>query len=1005
MKKNKFSGRFSRLKYSFFLFFLLGFVASIQSQDNPYVNKYCFESIASPLCDFNELDGNTYSLPDWEWDGGPINQCIESNDYFNISSMAFVGGIGTYQIEINMLNCSTGPGGAQGMEMAVYSYSGIVDECWDNLLVCNSTCDENLLIESNILVPGELYIMMFEGCEGSQCDYSIKINGNFVSYSEEEFDLTLLCDEETDCRLICPGHSITFSVEGSNPLLVNSIDEYLWSYTDQNGIIYDYHSHPDDFITEVPEWIKEFDEVGVFEVCLDKIITICGKEVDIDQCHVIEVIEFEDEDFGTIYLCENLISGYWGPQTVNDDPSQTHDPNNDGISGWIKNSIFHFGFNEAMITNEFGCTYYQYVYIEEKTYTPQDFGVPDTLCVGDTLIMDLADPEMYVWSTVFQDDKVKFLQDTLIALSPGYVHCVNNNYSDCEAFSITVLGSKTIKVRNSILCEGQYTRLIDIDSSEITILTPQIIELKGDTILALQEGIGLITSSNSNSGCTYDTLEIHVFKGSDQSHDFVLDSTICVGDSTVIFNHNSGIDYWYSNALGVVIYDSLIITQNPGKFTVYNEIVPCKSFEIEVVDGSQFSLGIDTLCIGDEHVLELSNSDSLVVLTSDILELSGDTIRAIGHGLGRIVNLTNSCGLDTVDLFVSDTARIEYMGDTILNVGDTALVWSNVQGVFVSSDTSGIQIDPEGNIIATLPGVYQIDFLPQANCGMVEPISIQVVDITSTFVFRGKVYNDHNMNGALDPSEFGLASFEIVDLSTNQIVYSNQEGEFELPIYWGPNEIEVRSTYGSWEENVVTITILGQDVLPNDLEEIPFVPRDQFQDGSLITSANILRCNTWSKMFFEVINTSSLDLNGVLEVTIDPKISEVYFDPLPFNQNGNLYQFYIKDLPSGQVFGPHIEVLVPAFNNADNKLEFYSRLVNANGDELDERTYLDTIRCSYDPNDKRVWPDRPGDKNEVLAGETLDYVIRFQNNGNDTAFYVEVVDVLSPYFGYRKPDY
>ncbi len=33
----------------------------------------------------------------------------------------------------------------------------------------------------------------------------------------------------------------------------------------------------------------------------------------------------------------------------------------------------------------------------------------------------------------------------------------------------------------------------------------------------------------------------------------------------------------------------------------------------------------------------------------------------------------------------------------------------------------------------------------------------------------------------------------------------------------------------------------------------------------------------------------------------------------------------------------------------------------------------------------------------ILAGEIIDYNIRFQNNGNDTAFYVEVVDVISPY--------
>jgi len=50
---------------------------------------------------------------------------------------------------------------------------------------------------------------------------------------------------------------------------------------------------------------------------------------------------------------------------------------------------------------------------------------------------------------------------------------------------------------------------------------------------------------------------------------------------------------------------------------------------------------------------------------------------------------------------------------------------------------------------------------------------------------------------------------------------------------------------------------------------------------------------------------------------------------------------------------------------------------------------------SYDPNDKQVSPAGIGDEHLVPANTQLDYLIRFQNTGTDTAFTVVIVDTLS----------
>ncbi len=55
------------------------------------------------------------------------------------------------------------------------------------------------------------------------------------------------------------------------------------------------------------------------------------------------------------------------------------------------------------------------------------------------------------------------------------------------------------------------------------------------------------------------------------------------------------------------------------------------------------------------------------------------------------------------------------------------------------------------------------------------------------------------------------------------------------------------------------------------------------------------------------------------------------------------------------------------------------------------------VRNSYDPNDKQAFPIGFGEEHIIRPGTPLDYTIRFQNTGNDTAFAVVLRDTLSPH--------
>ncbi|MEZ4949119.1 MAG: hypothetical protein R2784_07005 [Saprospiraceae bacterium] len=65
-------------------------------------------------------------------------------------------------------------------------------------------------------------------------------------------------------------------------------------------------------------------------------------------------------------------------------------------------------------------------------------------------------------------------------------------------------------------------------------------------------------------------------------------------------------------------------------------------------------------------------------------------------------------------------------------------------------------------------------------------------------------------------------------------------------------------------------------------------------------------------------------------------------------------------------------------------------------------TSCETNRGSFDPNDKTGFPLGFGEENIIQSGVGLDYRIRFQNTGNDTAFKVVILDTLSNLYDFSS---
>lgn len=129
-------------------------------------------------CDINQLL-NGYSSCTSSWNGDAIESgqpnplCNGEGAPQNMSWFGFTAGSSDLTITVTPSNCVAGLSGDLGIQIGVYDECG--GSCLGGLLDCSSPSDiKDLLI--NDLVPGNQYSLFIDGCQGSECDYTISIS-------------------------------------------------------------------------------------------------------------------------------------------------------------------------------------------------------------------------------------------------------------------------------------------------------------------------------------------------------------------------------------------------------------------------------------------------------------------------------------------------------------------------------------------------------------------------------------------------------------------------------------------------------------------------------------------------------------------------------------------------------------------------------------------------------------------------------------------------------------
>ena|GEM_PF-4648183 len=265
-------------------------------------------------------------------------------------------------------------------------------------------------------------------------------------------------------------------------------------------------------------------------------------------------------------------------------------------------------------------------------------------------------------------------------------------------------------------------------------------------------------------------------------------------------------------------------------------------------------------------------------------------------------------------------------------------------------------------------------------------------------VISGQVYLDVDSDGTRNGVDYNLANRRVRLLPDSSISFTDASGNYYFAVDPGTYSTEfVADT--NWlltsSPTVYNVTVNSTDTAGLDFGINPIV--DEYDMLSVLTGMTP-RCGVIREYTVTYTNRSTTTTHGVVSLQLDADLSFSSSNPAPDAINGSLLEWDYDTLLVNESRVIHVFILMPAAAGTQlssvlcvNALDQLSAVITTNCDSLNQ-----TVTCSYDPNDKSVEPEGAGASHAVLKNSDLDYLVRFQNTGNDTAFLVVILDTIDP---------
>jgi uncharacterized repeat protein (TIGR01451 family) len=277
-----------------------------------------------------------------------------------------------------------------------------------------------------------------------------------------------------------------------------------------------------------------------------------------------------------------------------------------------------------------------------------------------------------------------------------------------------------------------------------------------------------------------------------------------------------------------------------------------------------------------------------------------------------------------------------------------------------------------------------------------------VIHLSPTNKIKGTLFLDENLNGIKESNEDWFSDASVHSQKTGHIQTSRPYSGFFI------NEVDTGSYVTTVQTNLPYYNIVpvsatssfssyfGEDSVSFAVQPIP--GRQDLQVSLVdITPARPGFIASY-RLYYKNAGTTAMPAGEVL-LKKDSRVTLVSAAPVNSSASGDTLRWNYSTLAPQDTASilVQFQVAAPPAVNIGDTLSFLAVITPVAGDETpndDTALLKQRVIGSYDPNDKSERNGGRVPSSFITKGEYLQYVIRFQNTGTDTAFTVVVRDTL-----------
>ena len=267
---------------------------------------------------------------------------------------------------------------------------------------------------------------------------------------------------------------------------------------------------------------------------------------------------------------------------------------------------------------------------------------------------------------------------------------------------------------------------------------------------------------------------------------------------------------------------------------------------------------------------------------------------------------------------------------------------------------------------------------------------------------KGTVFIDLNENGIQDAEDEGVNFAQALSTPESYYAFTSDDGEYLIA--FDETEFGDYTIYPQaldfWNISTATsydVTIEGGFTFYENLD-FGIYPSELVDRVEPIITGGIPRIDRLVTYWLDFSNTGSTIASGNLHLELDEALTYAGANLAPNSVDGqNIYWSY-EELDYFEDAVIEVTVLFPNYESLGEDVRSY---FTVEVESLGEVTSLlmdsldQVIQGAYDPNDKNARPAGTTEYGYIAPDtETIEYLVRFQNTGTDTAFVVVIDDQL-----------